>query len=256
MPDTGHIILIAEGTSDPRVAQGFLTRAIQELDAFVDLSWIVWRGLEAGTDFLPWHRAKSLAKERRIQIRGRFRDADGLMIENTDEKAVDVRRALNLCDFFFQEVGKPLAVLMFFDSDGKPERLDGAKQARTDHAHSRPEYEVILGMAHPCREAWLVCAFQAEHEAEKNLLETLQKELSFHPCREPERLNTAREHPRNAKTVLSRLTSESLEREQAILEKADFAHLQTHGKDCGLADFLEEVKEKLAPLLGVKHDRP
>ena len=251
MPDTANIILIAEGTSDPRVAQGFAVRAIQELDSFADWSWVQWRGLEQNTDFLPWQRVKTLAQEKRIMARGRFRDAD-LQVIDAEEKAVEVRKALHLCDHFFEDLGQPLAVILFFDSDGRKYRFTGADQARVAH---KAEYPIVVGMAHPCREAWLVCSFSAHTKPEEILLETLKQELSFHPCRQPENLNTTAGHDRNAKIVLERLIGKSIEREKHLIATVLMSQLQTHGKNCGLLEYLEEVQKHLAPLLGVSHDR-
>ncbi len=235
MPENAGIILIIEGSSDLRVVRGLAELALLKATPDFVPDFFAWRGLEEHLPFLLWQDVDDELKQRKMSpLYGKFNGVKG------SPYAFRTRHALLLAHH-----ANPLAVVLVCDADTQPQRLLGLQQARDSHFSHK--YPIVVAAANPCREAWLICAFQAEYETEKDLLETLQKELSFHPCHEPERLNTVRGHARSAKTLRDLLTSESLQREQAILEKADLTHLQANGIACGLAG-----KEKLAPLLGVK----
>ncbi len=239
MPETADIVVVLEGSSDLLVVRGFAERALLEATPDFVPSFFVWRGLEIHQPYLLWRDVDIELKQRRItQLYGKF---DGL---KGSPYAFRTRHALLLAHH-----ANPLAVVLVCDADNQPERLLGLQQARD--SHFAKQYPVLVAVANPCREAWLVCAFVPQNDADRMLLETLQQELFFHPCQQPERLNTQAGHIRDAKTVLNRLTNGLPEREDQILELAIFSHLEQHGQTCGLAAFLEEVRSKLAPLLGV-----
>ncbi len=240
MPETADIVLILEGNSDLRVVRGLAERALLEATPDFVADFFVWRGLESHQPYLLWRDVNVELRQRRMtRLYGKFNGLEG------SPYAFRTRHALLLAHH-----ANPLAVVLVCDADNQPERLLGLQQARD--SHFADHYPVVVAVANPCREAWLVCGFTPQNNTEKNLLETLHQELSFQPCLQPERLKTADSHVRNAKTVLSRLTSGSLEREHQILELAVFSRLLEHGQNCGLTAFLEEVRSKLAPLLGVR----
>jgi hypothetical protein len=240
MPETADIVLILEGSSDLRVVRGLAERALLEATTDFVPDFFTWRGLELHQPYLPWQNVDAELQQRRMtRLYGKFNGLEG------SPYAFRTRHALLLAHY-----ANPLAVVLVCDADNQPERLLGLQQARD--SHFADHYPVVVAVANPCREAWLVCSFAPQNDVEKNLLETLHQELSFHPCLQPERLNTQAVHVRNAKSVLNRLTNGSLEREQQILELAIFSHLLAHGQNCGLTAFLEEVKSRLAPLLGIR----
>ena len=240
MPETADIVLILEGNSDLRVVRGFAERALLEATPDFVPDFFVWRGLESHQPYLRWQDVDVELRQRRMtRLYGKFNGLEG------SPYAFRTRHALLLAHH-----ASPLAVVLVCDADNQPERLLGLQQARD--SHFADHYPVVVAVANPCREAWLICAFTPQGDADRTLLETLQQELSFHPCKEPERLNTQAGHVRDAKTVLSRLTSDSPEQEQQILELTVFSHLLEYGQNCGLTAFLEQVQSRLAPLLGVR----
>ncbi len=242
MPELPGIVLVVEGTSDLRVVRGFAERALLEKSADFDSSLLTWRGLDDGREFVQWSRILRLMQERRIGRRyGHF---EGEI--SGEPYAHQARNALTLC----HEIGLPLAVILVCDEDSQPERLEGLRQARADHKKFyEPDYPVVVGMANPCREAWVLCGFEArDHEKQKLLEKT--KELTFDPTREPHKLNTANAE-RNAKRVLESLIENDIDREEPCWNKTAFEHFLSHGDQCGLKAYLEEVQEFLAPLLGI-----
>ncbi len=243
MPELPGIVVMLEGTSDVRVVRGFAERALLEKSADFEPSLLSWRGLDDGTRFSQWSGVLRVMQERRIARRyGHF---PGFI--SGDAYARQARNALALC----HEVGMPLAVILVCDADSQPERLDGLKQAREDHAiFYESDYPIVVAVADPCREAWVACGFVPQDEKEHQKLRDIQRTVSFDPTREPHRLNTARAE-RDAKRVLDSLTEEDQEREEACWSKTDFEHLKTYGETCGLKAYLEEVQEHLSPLLGI-----
>jgi hypothetical protein len=245
MPELPGIVLVVEGTSDVRVVRGFAERALLEKSADFDSSLLTWRGLDDGTDFVQWSGVLRVIKDRRIERRyghfpGKISDDSGLVY------ARQARNALTLC----HEAGMPLAVILVCDADSQPERLEGLKQAREDHqSFYEPDYPVVVGMANPCREAWVLCGFEAkDHEKQKLLAKT--KELTFDPTREAHKLNTSNS-VRNAKQVLEFLIENEVDREEPCWNETIYAHFFKHGDQCGLKAYLEEVQEHLSPLIGI-----
>jgi hypothetical protein len=242
MPELPGIVLVVEGTSDVRVVRGFAERALLEKSADFDSSLLTWRGLDDSREFLQWSRVLRIMQERRIGRRyGHF---EGEI--RGEPYAHQARNALTLC----HEIGMPLAVILVCDEDSQPERLEGLKQAREDHkSFYEPDYPIVVGLANPCREAWVLCGFKLRDSERQKLLDKIGK-LPFDPTREPHKLTTAH-LPHNAKRVLEALTDNNWELEEPCWTQANFQHLLLHGDQCKLKAYLEEVQEHLAPLLGI-----
>ncbi|WP_438031540.1 hypothetical protein [Sorangium sp. So ce204] len=133
------------------------------------------------------------------------------------------------------------------DSDGKEaERRQGLEQARQD---SPWPFEVLLGVAHPMRECWVLAGLVPEGKREETSLAALRKELGFDPSVRSHELDasskTAKKSP---KRVLDRLTGGEHEREARCWTEPDLGHLRQRGSDNGLAAFLSEVEARLVPV--------
>ncbi len=242
MPELPGIVVVVEGVSDVRVVRGFAERALLEKSADFNSSLLTWRGLDDGSLFVQWSVVLHVMQERRIGRRyGHF---EGEI--SGEPYAYQARNALTLC----HEVGMPLAVVLVCDADSQPERLGGLKQARENHEKFyEPHYPVVVGMANPCREAWVLCGFESKDNEKLKLL-AKTKELTFDPTREPHKLNTANTE-RNAKRVLESLIGNDLDREELCWNETMFQHFFNHGAQCGLKAYLEEVQDRLSPLLGI-----
>jgi hypothetical protein len=197
-----------------------------------------WRGETPAEEFLKWARVKDRAAERGIKIFGRFDDKPD---------ALSARKALLL---FSALEPRPAAVLLIRDSDGYPERKDGQGLKQARDATSWP-FQVLVGVAHPKREAWVLAGFQPRNQEESSRLQKLQERLSIDPIRKAHEL-AAREH--GAKTDIKRALGELIQdgdddRERQCLHETELEVLEQMGKDNGLAAYLEEVRSRLAPIL-------
>jgi hypothetical protein len=198
--------------------------------------------LDDGREFLQWSRILRIMQERRIGRRyGHF---EGEI--SGEPYAHQARNALTLC----HEIGMPLAVILVCDEDSQPERIEGLNQAREDHKKFyEPDYPIVVGVANPCREAWVLCGFEARDSEKQKLLDKT-RELTFDPTRDSHKLTTA-DTVRNAKRVLESLIGSDFDREVRCWNETNFEHFFNHGTQCGLKAYLEEVQEHLSPLLGI-----
>lgn len=96
-----------------------------------------------------------------------------------------------------------------------------------------------------------VCAGQQEEENLEDLCQEL--ELNFDPCLEAHRLrhssHTARSNRRDPKLVVKRLTGGDWDREQECWTQTPLATLRERGVETYLTEFLDEVKNRLLPLI-------
>jgi hypothetical protein len=146
---------------------------------------------------------------------------------------------------------RPAAVLLVHDSDGD---LDGwrssleAARAEFCSAGNEPSFRVVIGVAHPEREAWILAGFEPRTIDEVSRLERLRAELGFSPCERGELLTSAREtQKRDAKRVLAHLTGGDQDRGRRCLQEAALDTLRARGEAIGLRAFLTELQERLGP---------
>ncbi|WP_437302459.1 hypothetical protein [Sorangium sp. So ce388] len=141
---------------------------------------------------------------------------------------------------------QPRAVLLVRDSDGKEaERRQGLEQARRDAAWP---FEVILGVAHPMRECWVLAGFIPGTKQETASLGDLRKELGFDPTARSQELDASNKKAKKSpKRVLDRLTGGEDEREARCWTDPPLGDLRQRGKDNGLAAFLSEIEDRLVP---------
>lgn len=200
-------------------------------------------------DERPWFALKlayELARERRLPVHGHFGGAAGL------PDARSFRAQLLIWKDMVDRGTRIDAALLVRDLDNRPERRKGLEQA----IGVAPWPFVVLGVyCQPEVEAWHFCGFEPEDRQERQRLEHIEREISFSPSAEPERLiatDPAAKH--NAKTVLKKLLLDDHERLQRCLERP-LDELRARGGRTGLADFLEQVERKLVPLFA-DHPRP
>lgn len=234
--------LVVEGPDDARTIPSLTDRALT--DALPGLEGQMDRvrafgGLDEARPFLAWSGVDVEAGKRRVPRRhGHFGGEPGIE---------DARTAWYALQCFVGRDPRPVAVVLVRDSDGKQDaRLKGLEQARRDRDWPFP---VLVGVAHPMRECWVLAAFIPRTRAEKAALAALRKELGFDPTVRSERLDastdTAKKSP---KRVLARLTCGADEREAACWTDTALVHLHERGTDNGLSSFLDEIEERLVPL--------
>jgi hypothetical protein len=145
----------------------------------------------------------------------------------------------------------PAAVVLVHDSDGDHDGWrDSLEAARRDFCvHTVGlRFAVVIGVAHPEREAWVLAGFEPQTPEERSRCNEMRAELGFNPCEHAERLTSMREiYKKDAKRVLNRLTDGDHDRELACLRETDLEKLEARGKGIGLYAFLAELRERLAP---------
>lgn len=245
-----RLLVVCEAPSDFRVATELADRVlcerIERLDE--DLLSTVRLWLEVGPDrpFIRWDKLDSVAQEhglRRLRPRSRFGGEPGA----ADAAAAD--KALQLAAFIGGKQGLA-AVLLIRDADDQPERGRGLAQARTLDAGHRWPFAVVIGLAVPKREAWVLAGFEPQAPAEVERLARLRQELGHDPCAGASKI-AARSHgaKRDIKRVLNLLTAGDGEREAVCWRVTPLARLVERGQSNGLAGYLDEVERHIVALV-------
>jgi hypothetical protein len=236
--------IVCEGPADEFTACALADRVLLERIDWLEpelLSSIrKWRGEAPGETFLKWSNVKDRAAKAGLKVFGPFGDKPNA------PDALTARKALLL---FAGLKERPAAVLLIRDSDGDPDRRDGEglKQARDP----RPwPFQVLIGVAHPKVEAWVLAGFQPQNPEESKRLQALRDRLSVDPILKSHTLD-AREH--GAKTDIKRALEELLQgdggRKRQCVTETELAVLEQRGEDNGLTAYLSEVRERLVPVL-------
>ena len=180
---------------------------------------------------------KEECRQARVAVFGKFKDELGA------QDAFVARKALLL---FADSERRPEAVVLMRDSDAQRDQR-GLEQARD---FNKWPFEVIIGLAHPKLECWVLAGFDPKNAQEKEFLSNEERRLSFHPVRDAHLL-TAREHgaKKDAKVALDALTQGDKERERECLEETTLETLRERGENIGLTAYLKEVCERLVPIL-------
>jgi hypothetical protein len=237
--------VVCEARADQLTACGLADRVLSEtvdwLDPGVRDSVYRWSGVRASPEdrFVCWKNVRAELKSRGIKsLFGHFGGEIG------QHDAYIARQALLL---FASLERKPDAVLLVRDSDGDSMRGEGLEQARS----TRPwPFQVVIALAHPKREAWVLAGFEPSGPEEEARLRGLRERLSVDPVHRSHEL-AAREH--GAKTDLKRALKELIQdegdRERQCLEQTSLSVLEQRGQQNGLAAFLTEIRERLVPML-------
>lgn len=245
MTQTGAYVLavVCEADADRRTATGLADRVL-----CAEVDWIEpgilnghrkWQGLVEGSSHLEWHQIKDLADARGIKSHGYFMGEPGA------PDAYAARRALLLLN-----ARPPDAVVLVRDTDGQEERRHGLEQARTEQPRTEQPwpFPVLLAVAHPKREAWVIAGFEPRSHGEEVSLAQLRQELGFDPRLQSEALSARKTGAlRDAKRVLNLLIGGDFDREESCLAECPLEHLVERGRLNGLSDYLEEVRTRLVP---------
>jgi hypothetical protein len=196
-----------------------------------------WRGLNPGEPCLFWKHVPALARSRNIKAHSHFEGEPGV----ADAHAA--RRALLL---LHGAENRPNTVVLLRDDDRQAERRRGLDQARRSCKIGIP---IAIGLAHPKRECWVLAGFEPQGDQEGRRLTELTGQLGFDPRTSAERLTaTGSGEIRSAKRVLDELTVGVWDRQADCWASTDLRILVTRGRSTGLADYLDEVRDRLAPL--------
>lgn len=236
-----RLAIVCEARADRHIAAGLADRVLgsavewlepESLDLFRR-----WQGAEEGDSHLEWRRVKALADSRNIHPHGHFQGEPGA------PDAYVARRVLLL---LATQPAPPDAVVLVRDLDDQEERRTGLEQARADKPWPFP---VVLGTAQTKRECWVLCGFEPRNEKEEARLAEVRQELGFDPRVQAHELGAKDPAAtRSAKRVLHRLVGDDSDREEACWMESDLNLLEERGSLTGLAEYLQEVRERLVPL--------
>ncbi len=248
-------LIVAEAGSDAAIARELADRVFYEtgpqwmrdheqssFDKNILPGLRTWRGLEAGTEFSRWDKLKELSKN--------FPKLKFLVGRRKKYDYGPARKAIQLAVLLSSE-NIPDAIVLIRDLDSQKERRQSLLEAREDERAS-VSITVVLATPNQKYEAWVLNGFHPFDEREERELERLRQELGFDICHQAERLRfssgTARRE-RDPKRVMTSLTNDDYDRESKCWQETQLETLRHRGKETYLHHYLEEVQERLLPLL-------
>ncbi len=195
---------------------------------------------EAGGAPLKWTRLKQLARDVGINAIGFF---DG------EPKEIDAQAARRAIRYLRYAVPDLAAVLLIRDQDDQPARRTGLEQARQQESSALP---TIVGLAVVERESWVIAGFDPQNDSENSRLAAERQTLGFDPRLGSHNLTACKDDNarRSPKRVLRALCDGDTDRERRCWRETTLATLRTRGAENGLVPFLDEVRNKLAILIG------
>lgn len=243
---TKRFAVVYEAAADFRTATELADRVLVEVtDDWLDEDQLPyqreWIGTVPVEHGLTWKNIKQLAAAARIRPHhGHFNGEPGF------PDAAAARRAI---DYLIETQPQLDAIVLIRDRDDQPDRRKGLEQARSQDASGVP---IVIGLAVVEREAWAVCGFDPQDEAETTLLEEERTRLGFPPHLESHELTAGKDDTatRSPKRVLQVLSGGDFDRERRCWAETPLDRLRERGGENGLADYLKEVQDRLAPLLG------
>lgn len=247
---TLRLLVVCEAHADFRVASELADRVfcarVDWLDEALLPALRSWTETEPERPFLRWQDLDRVAAARRLRLRprSRFSGEPGA----ADAAAAD--KALQLAALLSRDA-TPTVVLLIRDTDDQSDRRRGLAQASNPDAGRTWPFKVLIGLAHPKREAWVLAGFEPRDPDEHARLQTLRTELGHDPCDGSHQL-TARTpgSKRDAKRILAFLTADDPQREAICWQETPLERLEARGEANGLAAYLGAVNAEIVPLLG------
>lgn len=237
--------MVCEAPADRQIAQDLSDRvvaaSIDWAEGILDSlrHWHDSVAVNGRTWQLEWTAIKSLAAELNIRIHGHFQGEPGAPDAATARRAVIV----------LQKLLDPVVVFLIRDADNHSERRRGLEQARADFRSQT--IKIVIGLAIPEREAWVLAGFDPKDDSERDLLAEERRNLGFNPCERSFELTAGRDDTakRSPKRVLKVLTANSKDREVECWQATPIETLRNRGEGNGLRDFLHEIESQVVPLL-------
>ncbi len=241
---TRRFAVVHEAEADFQTATDLADRVLVETFAsWLDDESVVyqreWLAREPGGRRLTWKAMRRLAEDAGIEAEGFFDGRPGL---------ADARAARRAILYLRAAVPQLDGIVLIRDQDDQPERRDGLRQARTEH-HGQI---VIFGLAVVEREAWVISGFEPQDDEERTRLSAERQTLGFNPCERSHELTACKDDTakRSPKRILRELTLGDREREAHCWRHTPLPTLKQRGGENGLAAYLAEVRQHLAPLIG------
>lgn len=217
---------------------------VEAINDWLDAEQLVyqrtWIGETPAGHRLTWKAIPQLAREAGIRAHGHFGGEPGL------PDAAAARRAIL---FLLEAIPDLNAIVLIRDQDDEAERREGLEQAQT-HDHSG--MVIVIGVAVVEREAWVVSGFNPLDDEETARLQGERTSLGFNPCERSHELSACKDDTakRSPKRVLHILSGGDHDRQRRCWRETPLTGLRTRGGENGLAAYLNEVRERLAPLIG------
>jgi hypothetical protein len=254
-----EVVVIVESRADAvtatKLAERILVEKVDWLEPEILKHLIEWTGLDLGTSHSCWQDVGDIIK--RAQASG-VRVPKFLGHGRTGKFKADGAAAMKVLNLirYLQRDREIKGVMLIRDLDNQQERRKGIEQAQAEHADIPPQLAIIIGTADRMREAWVLNGFQAIDRDEERILADLIAQLNFDPCENAHKLRSNSfaepDRDRNPKVILDRLTNEDDEdgyRKRQCWEETALEILRSRGKQTGLTDYLEEIEQRLLPLI-------
>ncbi|TNE45045.1 MAG: hypothetical protein EP343_27630 [Deltaproteobacteria bacterium] len=254
-----EILVIVEAGADFRTASCLADRVIAEKSSEEGNDWVgdnledlrQWVGFSPSTSYSCWKDIKSI----RAQKQGSPRMLGHLRGEPLGSDGTAARLVVLMAEQELKYRPNLRAIMFIRDLDvhsQKQKRIESINRVRDAY---KDLFTIVLGVADPKREAWVLNGFVPQGAEEKAAVEELHKTLGFDPCLDAHKLRTVglnnpKEQERNIKEVLDELTGKDYDREEKCWSVTPLELLSKRGEETYLSDFLIEVEEFLLPLMG------
>lgn len=241
---TKRFAVVYEAEADLVTATALADREICDVIDWLDTEQLQyqrsWQSVNTSGEPLTWKAIKRMARNAGVRSHGRFNGDPGL------PDAAAARRAIDYLQETFSDLD---AVVLIRDQDDEPTRRDGLEQARNRESGG---LVVVVGLAVVEREAWVISGFDPQDEPETARLDGERHTLGFDPRLRSHDLTACKndQASRSPKRVLRQLSGNDRDRERRCWTEASLELLRERGEGNGLAAFLQEVRERLAALIG------
>ena len=244
--------VVYEGGADFQIATQLADRVLLESIEWLDERLLdnqrEWGGASSAGRRLTWKALKQMAYDSDIRVHGHFGGAPA---------SPDAKAAKRAIDYILKDGPDLAGIVLVRDQDDQPERRIGLEQARTADRSGIP---IVVGLAITERECWALCGFEPDEEPENSRLERIRQELGHDPRTRSHQLTACKNDQalRSPKRILRVLCGDDpqRDRERRCWQDTPMETLRDRGTENGLVDYLDEVKLRLAPLIGyVRQDR-
>ena len=236
-----RVLVVCEADGDQRTACELADRALVEVYDWLDgllPDQRKWVGGSDDHERLLWREVKRAYVDQKLPQFVPRKHAPGPHLPDF----VAARKALLLARKLDVD-----AVMLIRDLDDQPDRREGQDRAREGIASPA----CVVGAANPMREAWVLNGFDALDSDEKKRFANERKNLGLDPTASPEKLTAKDPSAQNSpKRVLHALTDGDHDREAQCWRDTSLDALRERGTGSGLTAFLEELRDRLAPLFG------
>jgi hypothetical protein len=238
-----RFVVVHEARADfaiaTELADRVLTAEIDWLDESLLESQRAWVGQHQAGGYLTWTSIPSRAREFGIRVHGYFDGEPGLADAKAARRAIAY--VLRVCDSVD-------AIILVRDADNQTERRGGLEQARAAYA---PGTVIVVGLAVPERECWVISGFEPMKEDEQRALALEVQKLGFDPCSRSHELTAGRDDRaiKSPKRVLAVLTGGDWERQRDCWQQTPLSTLDARGQSNGLREYITEIRSRLVPLI-------